>query len=85
MREVISTNQHLYQALRKDVREIISGEKEKMQHRRFFLPLAFSDFRELFLSFGTYCLIRSYETVYPRSVYSGLRSKLQQRPERKRH
>ena len=58
IREVISTNQHLYQALLKDAHEIISGEKEKMQHRRFFLPFAFSDFRELFLLFGTYCLFR---------------------------
>ena len=49
--EAISTNQRLFQALQKDVQEIISGEKEKMQRRRLFLPLAYSDFRELFLSF----------------------------------
>jgi DNA replication protein DnaC len=56
--EAISTNQRLFQALQKDVQERISGEKEKMQRRRLFLPLAYSDFRELFLSFGTYCLFK---------------------------
>ena len=58
IREAILTNQQLYQALRKDANEIISGEKEKMQHRHFSLPFAFPDFRELFLLFGTYCLFK---------------------------
>jgi DNA replication protein DnaC len=32
--------------------------KEKMERSRLYLPLAYSDFRELFLSFGTYCLFK---------------------------
>ncbi len=56
IREVISTNRKLFEALRNDVQGILSGEKEKMQRQRLYLPLAYSDFRELFLSFGTYCL-----------------------------
>lgn len=56
IREVISTNQQFFQALQKDAQEIVSGEKEKIQKRRLCLPLSYSDFRELFLSFGTICL-----------------------------
>ena len=58
IREVISTNPKLFQALQRDAKEIISVEKEKMQRRRLCLPLSYRDFRELFLSFGTYCLFR---------------------------
>ena len=58
IREVISTNPKLFQALQRDAKEIISVEKEKMQRRRLCLPLSYRDFRELFLSFGTYCLFK---------------------------
>jgi len=58
IQEVISTNPKLFQALQRDAKEIISVEKEKMQRRRLCLPLAYRDFRELFLSFGTYCLFK---------------------------
>ena len=58
IRGAILTNRKLFDALQRDVQEIISGEKEKIQRSRFCLPLAFSDFRALFLSFGTYCLYR---------------------------
>ena len=58
IREAILTNQQFFQALQRDVHEIISGEKEKIQCRRLVLPLAYSDFRELFFSFGTYCLFK---------------------------
>jgi DNA replication protein DnaC len=56
IREVISTNQDFYKTLQKDAKEIVACEKEKMQRRRLVLPLAYPDFRELFLSFGTCCL-----------------------------
>ncbi|KAA6308944.1 hypothetical protein EZS27_039481 [termite gut metagenome] len=56
IREVISTNLDFYQALQKDAHEIVSGEKEKMQRIRLLLPLVYSDFQDLFLSFGTCCL-----------------------------
>lgn len=52
----ISTNRKLFEALRNDVQGVLSGEKEKIQRRRLCLPLEYSDFRELFISFGTYCL-----------------------------
>ena len=58
IREAILTNRKLFDALQRDVQEIISSEKEKMQHRRLVLPLAYSGFRELFLSFGMYCLYK---------------------------
>ncbi|MDF9830161.1 hypothetical protein [Parabacteroides sp. PF5-6] len=56
IREVISTNQEFYHLLRKDVQDMFADEKEKMQQRRFILPLAYPDFRELFIWFGNYCL-----------------------------
>lgn len=58
IREVISTNRKLFEALRNDVQEILSDEKEKSRRRRLFIPLAYPDFRELFVSFGTYSLSR---------------------------
>ena len=58
IREAISTNLKLFEALQRDVQEILSDEKEKMKRSRLYLPLAYSDFRELFLSFGTYCLFK---------------------------
>lgn len=56
IREVISTNQQFFQALREDAREIISHEKEKIQKQRLPLPLAYADFQSLFCEFGTICL-----------------------------
>jgi len=56
--EAISTNRKLFQALQRDAQEMISGEKEKKQCNRLFLPISYSDFRDLFMSFGTYCLLR---------------------------
>ena len=58
IREVISTNPNLFDTLHRDVQEIISGEREKMQRQRLCLSLNYPDFRELFISFGTYCLYR---------------------------
>ena len=58
IREAISTNRKLFEALQRDAREIVSDEKEKMKRSRLCLPLAYSDFRKLFLSFGTYCLFK---------------------------
>ncbi len=55
--EAISTNQKFYQIVQKDVHEIIAGEKEKIRKHHFFLPLAYSDFQNLFISFGTICLL----------------------------
>jgi DNA replication protein DnaC len=54
--EVISINRDFYQTLKSDVSGIIFGEKEKMLSRRLVFPLAYSDFRDLFQSFGSICL-----------------------------
>lgn len=56
IREVISTNQQFFQALRKDAQEIVANEKEKMRRRRLPLPLTYVDFQSLFCEFGTICL-----------------------------
>jgi len=54
---VILTNKEFYNTVQKDVHEIIAGEKEMIRKNRFFLPLAYSDFQNLFISFGTICLL----------------------------
>jgi DNA replication protein DnaC len=56
LREVISTNQQFFQALKKDAQEIVAHEKEKMRKLRLPLPLVYADFRSLFCEFGTICL-----------------------------
>jgi len=56
IREVISINRDFYQTLKSDIPGIVSGEKEKMLSRRLVFPLAYSDFRDLFQSFGSICL-----------------------------
>ena len=56
IREVISTNQEIFQALQSDISEMVSNEKEKMLRMRLILPLAYIDFRDLFISFGNACL-----------------------------
>ena len=57
IQEVILTNKEFYNTVQKDVHEIIAGEKEMIRKNRFFLPLAYSDFQNLFISFGTICLL----------------------------
>ncbi len=57
IQEAISTNKEFYHTVQKDVHEIIAGEKEMVRKHRFFLPLAYSDFQNLFISFGTICLL----------------------------
>ena len=57
IQEVILTNKEFYHTVQKDVHEIIVGEKEMIRKHRFFLPLAYSDFQNLFISFGTICLL----------------------------
>ena len=56
IREVISTNRDFFQVLQSDISEMLSSEKEKMLCRRLILPLAYIDFRDLFISFGNACL-----------------------------
>jgi len=54
---VILINRDFYQTLKSDISGIIFGEKEKMLSRRLVFPLAYSDFRDLFQSFGNACLL----------------------------
>lgn len=56
IREVISTNQQFFQALRKDAQEIVAHEKEKIRRLCLPLPLLYTDFQSLFCEFGTICL-----------------------------
>ena len=55
--EAISTNREIFRLLRNDVQEMISSERKKSAKRRPVLPLSYSGFRELFVAFGTYCLL----------------------------
>ena len=56
IREAISINLDFYQTLKSNISGIVSNEKEKMLSRRLVLPLAYSDFRDLFQSIGNICL-----------------------------
>lgn len=56
-REAISTNREVFRLLRNDAQEMINGERKKSAKRRPALPLSYYDFRELFVAFGTYCLL----------------------------
>jgi DNA replication protein DnaC len=53
---VISTNESFYRALQSDVQELIVSEKEKIRRQRFIFPFVYPDFRDLIISFGSYCL-----------------------------
>lgn len=55
--EVISTNPQFYQAMQEEASEVVTREKEKMRQQRLIFPLAYPDFQNLFLSFGTACLL----------------------------
>jgi DNA replication protein DnaC len=56
IREVILTNRDFFQALQSCAQNMIAGEKEKMFQRRLILPLEYSDFQDIFQSFGNACL-----------------------------
>lgn len=56
VREVISTNREIVRLLQNDIKEMICSERKKRTQLRPSLPLNYSDFRELFEAFGTYCL-----------------------------
>lgn len=55
--EATSTNSEVYRSLQTDALKMVSGEKEKMVRQRLALPLAYPEFRALFIDFGTYCLL----------------------------
>lgn len=57
IQEAISISSEFFQTVQKDVCEIVAGEKEKIRQRRLVLTLSYSDFQNLFLSFGTVCLL----------------------------
>lgn len=56
IQEVISTNENLLKSLRADAQELIQASKVK-SHRRFILPLSYSDFLNVFRDFGKLCLM----------------------------
>lgn len=57
VREVISTNNGIACILRNQAKEMINSERKKSVQIRPALPLNYPDFRELFVEFGTYCLL----------------------------
>lgn len=54
IREVTLTNVTLYDILKNDIQDIVTREKEKIEHQRLPLNLDFSEFRDLFILFGSY-------------------------------
>lgn len=63
IREVTSTNATFYDILRNDIQNIVTGEKEKKEHKRLPLPISYSEFCDLFISFGTYYLLRQNQNI----------------------
>lgn len=57
VQEVISTNCGITHLLRNHAKEIINSERKKTAQLRPALPLDYSDFQELYVAFGTYCLL----------------------------
>lgn len=54
IREVTSTNVTLYDILKNDIQDIVTREKEKIEHQRLPLNLDYSEFCDLFILFGSY-------------------------------
>lgn len=57
VREVISTDNGIAGMLRNQAKEMINSERKKSVQMRPALPLDYSEFRDLFAAFGTYCLL----------------------------
>lgn len=57
IKEVISTNQQFYQTLQDEAQKLVAHEKEKKRQHRLSLPLAYTDFRDLFCEFGSASLL----------------------------
>jgi DNA replication protein DnaC len=56
IQEAILTKQKPFEVLQNDAKEIIAGEKEKIRQHHLLLPFKYSEFRSLFVMFGTACL-----------------------------
>nr|WP_320118480.1 hypothetical protein [uncultured Marinifilum sp.] len=54
--EAILIKQDPVKVLQNDAKKIITAEKKKIRQRRFLLPFKYSEFRNLFIMFGTACL-----------------------------
>ncbi|MBN2595884.1 MAG: hypothetical protein JXR82_03770 [Marinifilaceae bacterium] len=61
IQEVILIRQNAIKALQNDAKEIITVEKNKIRQRRFLLPFKYSEFRSLFIMFGTACLHKRHQ------------------------
>lgn len=57
IKEVISTERSWYKIIQDDVQTKISREKEKKN--RLCFPITYGEFADLFITFGTYCLLRN--------------------------
>ncbi|MCW0482373.1 hypothetical protein [Gaoshiqia sediminis] len=56
--EAILTSRRFYGVLLEESQKIVAAEKERLAGHRFILPLEYSDFLNLFVSFGTACLMK---------------------------
>lgn len=63
IREVTSTNATFYDTLKNDIQNRIAGEKEKIERQHLPLPISYSEFCDLFISFGTYYLLRQNQNT----------------------
>jgi len=61
IREAILIKPDSVKALQIDAKEIIAVEKEKNRQRRLIIPFKYSEFRSLFIFFGTACLHKRYQ------------------------
>ena len=57
--EVISIKGGLSGLLRDEIGQLVSDERKRVQQECLHLPLTYDEFRELFISFGTYCLLKN--------------------------
>lgn len=63
IREVTSTNTTFYDTIKNDIQNIVSDERKNFEQRCIPLPIYYSEFCDLFVSFGTYYLFRQNQNI----------------------
>jgi len=59
--EAISIRQNYIKLLQNDVKKVIADAKKKIRQQHFLLPFKYSEFRDLFILFGTACLHKRHQ------------------------
>ena len=59
--EAISIKRNYVKLLQNDAQKVIADAKKKIRQQRFLLPFKYSDFRNLFILFGTACLHKRFQ------------------------